>query len=79
VIPESNTGPKDNRKIVLVIIAIYGTVQIFLKSILAIYYHMKWVFSDCRCCRKPLFPERLNKVNDLWKKLNNDYMNAISQ
>lgn len=76
VIPESGTGPQNNRKMILVIIAIYGTSQMFLKSVLAIYYHLKWLFTDCRCCRKVLYPDRAQRVNKLWEKLNTEYREA---
>jgi hypothetical protein len=73
VIPESGTGPQDNRKWVLIIIAIYGTAQMFIKSMLAIFYHFRWMLTDCRCLRKPLYPERAEKVNQFWDKINDEY------
>lgn len=77
VIPESGTGPQNNRKWILIIIAFYGTSQMLLKSLLAIYYHIKWCFTDCRCLRKTLYPDRIQKVEEFWKKINNDYLYAI--
>jgi hypothetical protein len=58
VIPQSGTGDQDNRKWVLIIIAFYGTTQMLLKCLLAIYYHIKWCLTDCRCLRKTLYPLR---------------------
>lgn len=63
VIPESGTGPLGNRKWILIIIAIYGTAQMLVKSCLAIYYHFKWCFTDCRCRdKKPMYEDRLEHV-----------------
>jgi len=76
VIPESGTGPLGNRKYVLIIIAIYGTAQMFTKAVLAIFYHFRWCITDCRCWNiKPMYEDRLVHVNRLWKKLNDDYLN----
>jgi len=58
---------------VLVIIAVYGTLQMFTKSMLAVYYHFSWLFSDCRCFRKMLYPDRAQRVDRLWEKLNKEY------
>lgn len=79
VIPESGTGPENNRKWMLIIIAIYGTSQMFIKSTLAIYYHLKWCFTDCRCLRKTLYPDRLDKVERFWQKINQEYRDAIKE
>lgn len=54
VIYQPGTGAQNNRKWVLIIIAIYGTSQLLIKSLLAIFHHIKWVLTDCRCLRKPL-------------------------
>lgn len=79
VIPESGTGPLGNRKWVLIIIAMYGTSQMFIKSVLAIYYHFKWMFTDCRCLnQKPMYEDRLPHVNRLWSKLNQDYNKLVN-
>jgi hypothetical protein len=61
----------------LVFIAFYGTSQMFIKAVLAIYYHFKWCFTDCRCLRKTLFPDRLEKVQKFWVKINEEYREAI--
>lgn len=73
VIPESGTGPQNGRKIVLIVIAMYGTVQMLTKSVLAIYYHFKWLFTDCRCFRKTLYPDRAEKVDKFWDRINKEY------
>jgi hypothetical protein len=49
----------------------------FIKAVLAIYYHFKWCFTDCRCLRKTLFPDRLEKVQKFWVKINEEYREAI--
>jgi hypothetical protein len=73
VIPQNTSGPQNNRKIILIIIAIYGTVQLFIKAVLAIFYHFKWLFFDCRCCNGILYPDRLQKVKNLWRTLDERY------
>jgi hypothetical protein len=44
---------------------------------LAIYYHFKWCFTDCRCLRKTLYPDRLEKVQRFWAKINQEYRDAV--
>lgn len=46
---------------------------------LAIYYHLKWCFTDCRCLRKPLYVDRAEKVNDFWRASNEAYLREIPQ
>ncbi len=59
----------------LIIIAMYGTAQMFTKAALAIYYHVKWMVTDCRCLnKKPMYEDRLPQVEKLWDKLNSDYL-----
>lgn len=78
VIPESGTGPQGNRKMVLIVIAIYGTTQMLIKALLAIYYHFKWMITDCRCLNdKPMYEDRVPYVDKLWEKLNHDYLAEI--
>lgn len=69
VIYQSGTGQKNNRKWVLIIIAIYGTSQLLIKGLLAIFHHLRWIFS---CCNdKPLAEEqKLKNVNLYWKQSN---------
>ena len=75
VIPESGTGPLGNRKWVLIIIAMYGTSQMTIKAMLAIYYHMKWMITDCRCWnQKPMYEDRVPHVNRLWQEMNEKYL-----
>jgi len=75
VIPESGTGPLGNRKWILIFIAIYGTTQMLIKCSLAIYYHLKWCFTDCRCLnKKPMYEDRIEHVEKLWKALNAEYL-----
>lgn len=51
----------------------------FIKSVLAIYYHFKWMFTDCRCLnQKPMYEDRLPHVNRLWSKLNQDYNKLVN-
>ena len=75
VIPESGTGPLGNRKWMLIIIAFYGTIQMFIKACLAIYYHWQWMLTDCRCWSdKPMYEDRVPHVNRYWKKMTDDYI-----
>lgn len=73
VIYQSGTGKQNNRKWVLIIIAIYGTSQLLIKSLLAIFHHFKWMLTDCRCLRKPLAEGRDTIVNNYWKHTNEEY------
>lgn len=80
VIPESGTGPLGNRKWVLIIIAMYGTAQMLTKALLAIYYHIKWMITDCRCLNdKMMYEGRVKLVNELWAKLKSDYLAEIEK
>lgn len=79
VVPESGTGPKNNRRMILIIIAIYGTAQMFLKASLAIYYHLKWCLTDCTCLRKQLYPDRRERVERLWNHVNEKYRNIMNE
>lgn len=64
---------------ILIIIAIYGTTQMFLKAMLAIYYHFKWCFTDCRCLRKTLYPDRKDRVERLWNYMNDRYRTKMDE
>ena len=75
VIPESGTGPLGNRKWVLIFIAFYGTIQMTTKACLAIFYHWRWMLTDCRCFNsKAMFEDRAPLVNQLWRQMNDDYL-----
>ena len=53
----------------------YGTAQMATKAVLAIYFHFKWMVTDCRCwTQKPMFEDRLEYVNQFWRKTNEDYL-----
>ena len=47
VIDQPGIGPRANRKLVLVAIALYGTSQIFVKLVLALYHHFKFHLTCC--------------------------------
>jgi hypothetical protein len=71
VIYQPGTGTQNNRKWVLIIVAIYGTSQFLIKSLLAIFHHIKWLLTDCRCLRTPLGKEgRINAVKAYWSGSN---------
>lgn len=53
VIAQPNVGPDGNRKIILIVIAIYSSVQMLIKLILAIYHQIKFLLT-CKCCQKQL-------------------------
>jgi len=67
VIPQNDTGPDGNRKYVLIAIAIYSTLQLFVKGMLAVYHHFKWVLTDCRCLTGMKYPGRPDLVRTLWR------------
>lgn len=74
VIYQSGTGKDNNRKWVLIIIAIYGTSQLLIKGLLAIFHHFKWMLSCC-CRNKPLAEgSRTKNVNDYWTLSNREYL-----
>jgi hypothetical protein len=73
VIYQPGTGTQNNRKWVLIIIAFYGTSQLLIKSLLAIFHHIKWVLTNCRCLREPLGKGRDVFVNDYWNHSNELY------
>jgi len=54
VIYQPGTGTQNNRKWVLIIIAMYGTSQFLIKALLAIFHHIKWLLTGCRCGGKRL-------------------------
>ena len=67
--PEAGSGTTSSgTRLILVIIAIYGTVQMFLKLILAYFHHFKWMFTNC--CRGKMEEGRVEKVERAWKELN---------
>lgn len=70
VIYQSGTGPQNNRKWVLIIIAIYGTSQFLIRSLLAIFHHFKWWLTSCKCLKKRLGEGRIELVNSYWKQSN---------
>lgn len=74
VVYQSGTGTQNNRKWVLIIIAIYGTSQLLIKSLLAIFHHLKWLITECRCLRKPLAGQgRDTLVKNFWTNSNDSY------
>jgi len=74
VVAQPSTGPNNNRRYVLIAIAFYGTIQMFIRLTLAIGHHMWWLLTRVSdCCRGTLEKDRLEKVNALWDKLNRDY------
>lgn len=68
IVSRENTGI-DRGDIVLVSLAIYGTFFIFIKSIFAVYNHVKWMFCG-RCCQN--MPNdrntRMYAIDAYWKK-----------
>ena len=59
----------------LVLIAYYGTIQMFTKGVLAVWYHWKWMITDCRCWNdKPMYEDRIPHVERFWNKINQDYL-----
>ena len=54
--------------LVLIIIAVYGTAIISLKTILALIYHFFEMFRKC-CYNKIAAPERSRAVDSYWDKV----------
>lgn len=55
VINQPDTGPDNNRKFVLISIALYGTAQMFVKLFLAAIHHVWWMMTRySSCCRTML-------------------------
>lgn len=53
--------------IVLIIIAVYGTVVISVKTILALIYHFLEMFRSC--CYKPIASQlRVHAMDEYWNK-----------
>ena len=59
VIAQPGTGPDNNRRIVLIAIAIYSTIQITIKLALALGHHLKFLLT---CCQAPMAPGRKEQV-----------------
>lgn len=60
VIPNSSTGPNNNRRIILICIGFYSTSYFLIKAFFAFYHQIKWIIGRCFCCcDKPLFHGRI--------------------
>lgn len=64
-------GVNTGARIILVVIAIYGTAQMFMKLVLALVHHIAWM--TCNCCRGQMEGSRVKFVHDLWKDLDSTY------
>lgn len=74
VVAQPGLGADNNRKFVLIAIALYGTSQMFIKLFLAISHHVWWMISSySRCCRAMLEDGRKERVDALWKALRREY------
>ena len=71
VVNQNSISSNQNRKIVLIIIAFYGTGQLAIKLILAIFHHFSWMLSGC--CQNHMEEGRVEKVNQLWNSLYKEY------
>ncbi len=71
-------GVHDRGDVVLVAIAIYGTIFMLIKTLLAVYNHFKWMCC-VKCCTTLTSDKsnRMNQIDQYWKKeyqeWNNDY------
>lgn len=70
VISQPGLGPKSNRRYGLIIILIYGTSQVLIKLVLAVWHHIKFHLT---CCFNTLEPGRKEKVDALWEGLKMEY------
>lgn len=74
VISRENTD-KDRGDVVLIAIAVYGTAFMLLKTVLAVYNHLKWMCC-IKCCTKPERESkggRMNAINNYWKEVNKEW------
>jgi hypothetical protein len=60
-------GVNTGARIILVVIAIYGTAQMFVKLVLALVHHIAWM--TCNCCRGKMEEKRIEKAKILWREL----------
>lgn len=67
VIAQPNTGPDGNRKMVLIAIAIYSSVQMGIKLLLAIFHHIRF---HIVCCQAPIAQGRKVRVDAYWEASN---------
>lgn len=57
----------DRGDVVLVAIAVYGTIFMMVKSVLAIYHHFKWLFTKC-CTKLTDDKSRKDIIDKYWNK-----------
>jgi hypothetical protein len=80
VIPNSTKGPNENRRIILIAIGFYSTSYFLLKAVFAFYHQIKWILKSCgRCCAKPLFPGRIERVKDYWRRSDAEYLRRVGR
>lgn len=70
VIGQPGLGPWNNRRYGLIIILMWGTSQVLIKLVLAVWHHIKFHLT---CCYNTLEPGRKEKVDALWEGLNMEY------
>jgi hypothetical protein len=60
--------PRETKKgIVLLVIGGYATGILFIKVVLALFHHIKWMLTE-RCCRSvKKEPVRNEKLSEYWK------------
>lgn len=74
VITQGSLGPGENRRKVILGIAIFGSIQLLIKIVLAFYHH---VYYHAICCKRPLEMERSEKVKDFWKNQNGKWKEGV--
>ena len=68
IIIPSTTGGAIGGGVVLIVIAMYGTVIIGVKTSLALYYHCKWMFTERKLPNLIQDPSRKSQVDSYWRK-----------
>ena len=75
--PNAGTGTTSaGARLILVIIAIYGTSQMFIKLILAYIHQIGWMLTNC--CRGQMEAGRMDRVLKVWKDLDYEYEEVMN-
>ena len=75
--PNAGTGTTSSgARLILVVIAIYGTSQMFVKLVLAYIHQIGWMLTNC--CRGQMEAGRIDRVLKVWKDLNYEYEEVMN-
>jgi hypothetical protein len=77
--PEAGSGnTSSGARLILLIIAIYGTTQMFIKLMLAYIHQIGWMLTNC--CQGQMEKGRVDLMRKVWKDLDYEYeevMNSV--